>query len=235
MKEDKPFNTPFSSLKGLKLFGKKKPESKPQKTQGEKHQIEQQGTEDECFLFSDAMEGVKPLPNDRVANEPVNQESIASQMLKKAKMQDLQVIDALKDLVSGKNRFDFTCTGEYLEGHVISMDPRVLKQLKLGELTVQAHIDLHGYVKEEAKIALMNFIHNCHALGYRTLLVIHGRGLKSDAGPVLKENVVRWLTTGTLSHLVLALCSARPCDGGTGALYVLLKKRPMKSKWKRPL
>jgi DNA-nicking Smr family endonuclease len=54
-------------------------------------------------------------------------------------------------------------------------------------------------------------------------------------GPVLKEGVVKWLTTGTLSHLVLAFCSARPCDGGTGAMYVLLKKRPVKSKWKKPL
>jgi DNA-nicking Smr family endonuclease len=72
-------------------------------------------------------------------------------------------------------------------------------------------------------------------LGYRTLLIIHGRGLKSDLGPVLKESVVKWLTTGTLSHLVLAFCSARPCDGGTGALYVLLKKKAGKARWKRPL
>ncbi|HVN72896.1 MAG TPA: Smr/MutS family protein [Desulfomonilia bacterium] len=235
MKEDKPFNAPFSRLKGLKLSGKKKPEPKPKKTPEEQPQTDRKGVEDECFLFSDAMDGVKPLPNDRVAVEPVSQESISSQVLKKARMQDREVMDALTALVSGKTRFDITCTGEYLEGHVVSIDPRVLKQLKSGELTIQAHLDLHGHVKEEAKTALMNFIRNCHALGYRTLLIIHGRGLKSDAGPVLKESVVHWLTTGTLSHLVLAFCSARPCDGGTGALYVLLKKRPVKSKWKRPL
>ena len=67
------------------------------------------------------------------------------------------------------------------------------------------------------------------------MLVIHGRGLKSSQGPVLKELLVRWLTTGSLSHLVLAFASARPCDGGTGALYVLLKRRPKKSQFKRPL
>lgn len=175
------------------------------------------------------------LPNDRVTPEPLDQEAIAHQVRENSRRQDKEVMDTLHDLVSGKTRFDITCTGEYLEGNVIALDPRVLKQLKSGELTIQAHLDLHGHVKEAAKTALMNFLQNCHAMGYRSLLVIHGRGLKSESGPVLKEGVVRWLTTGTLSHLVLAFCSARPYDGGTGALYVLLKKRPLKSKWKRPL
>ena len=115
-----------------------------------------------------------------------------------------------------------------------SLDPRVLRQLKSGEFTIQAHLDLHGLVKEVARTTLNSFVQNSHAMGFRSLLIIHGRGLKSDTGPVLKEGVVRWLTTGTLSHLVLAFCSARPCDGGTGAMYVLLKKRPVKSSWKRP-
>ncbi len=193
------------------------------------------GIEDDSTVYTKAMEGVLPLENDCVVPDPADQESIARQVREKALRQDKEVMDTLHALVSGKSRFDITCTGEYLEGNIIALDPKVLKQLKSGELTIQAHLDLHGYVKDSAKSALNNFIQNCHALGYRSLLVIHGRGLKSDIGPVLKEGVVRWLTTGTLSHLVLAFCSARPCDGGTGALYVLLKKRPVKSKWKRPL
>jgi len=235
MKDDKPFHAPFTRLKGIRLPAKKNSELKQQKTPQAEPSENVPSTETESALFTKAMEGVMPIPNDRVTPEPMDQASIAHQVREHANRQDKEVMDTLHALVSGKSRFDNTCTEDYLAGHVISLDPRVLRQLKSGELTIQAHLDLHGHIKEEAKTALINFIQNCHAMGYRSLLVIHGRGLKSDTGPVLKEGVVRWLTTGTLSHLVLAFCSARPCDGGTGALYVLLKKRPVKSKWKRPL
>ena len=235
MKDDRPFNAPFGRLKGLNIPPAKKSESKSRKKAEAQPPAQERPAEDESVLFDQAMEGVTPQSNDLIIPEPLDRDSIAQQVKDHKKRQDREVMDALTALVSGKNRFDITCTGEYLEGHVIALDPRVLKQLRSGEFTIQAHIDLHGQVREEARTALANFIQNCHAMGYRTLLVIHGRGLKSDTGPVLKEGVVKWLTTGTLSHLVLAFCSARPCDGGTGALYVLLKKRPVKSKWKRPL
>jgi DNA-nicking Smr family endonuclease len=235
MADDKLFNTPFSRLKGLRLPKERKPEPKPSKTPQVQSPVNTAHGEDDSTIYTKAMEGVLLLPNDRVTPEPLDQEAIAHQVRENSRRQDKEVMDTLHDLVSGKTRFDITCTGEYLEANVIALDPRVLKQLKSGELTIQAHLDLHGHVKEAAKTALMNFLQNCHAMGYRSLLVIHGRGLKSESGPVLKEGVVRWLTTGTLSHLVLAFCSARPYDGGTGALYVLLKKRPLKSKWKRPL
>ncbi len=233
MKDDHTFNAPFARLKGLKVASRKKPlqETPPQKQAAPQAKPEP----DETSLFSQAMDGVMPLPNDLVMPEPMDQSAIVQQVRENLKRQDQEVVDTLQALVTGKSRFDITCTGEYLEGHVIALDPRVLKQLKSGELTIQAHLDLHGLVKEDAKTALNTFIQNSHAMGCRSLLIIHGRGLRSDLGPVLKEGVVKWLTTGTLSHLVLAFCSARTCDGGTGAMYVLLKKRPVKSKWKRPL
>jgi DNA-nicking Smr family endonuclease len=235
MKDDKPFNAPFGRLKGLRLPPTKRPDPKPLKKVREQSPVRERSDEDDAVLFDQAMEGVTPQSNDLVVPEPMDRDSLAQQVTDHKRRQDREVMDALTALVSGKNRFDITCTGEYLEGHVIALDPRVLKQLRSGEVTIQSHIDLHGQVREEARAALANFIQNSHAMGYRTLLVIHGRGLKSDTGPVLKEGVVKWLTTGTLSHLVLAFCSARPCDGGTGALYVLLKKRPVKSRWKSPL
>jgi len=231
MADDKPFNNPFSGLRGLKIPKKQEPARTPP---GERQAPPPPDTpapvnEDDSTLYTKAMEGVRPLENDRIVPEHTEKESIAQQVREKALRQDKEVMDTLNALVSGRSGFDITCTGEYLEGNIIALDPRVLKQLKSGEYTIQAHLDLHGYVQESAKAALTNFVQNCHAMGYRSLLVIHGRGLKSDIGPVLKEGVVKWLTTGTLAHLVLAFCSARPCDGGTGALYVLLKKRPVKS------
>ncbi len=235
MKDDRRFNAPFSKLKGIRLPSHKKKKQKSLKPSQEPPQIGKKEPEDEAPLFAQAMEGVIPLANDRVIPEPMDQSSIVLQVRKNLRKQDQEVLDSLQALVSGKARFDITCTGEYLEGHVIALDPRVMKKLKSGEFTTQAHLDLHGHVRDEAKKVLLSFIQNNHSLGYRTLLIIHGRGLKSDQGPVLKESVVKWLTTGTLSLLVLAFCSARPCDGGTGALYVLLKKRAGKARWKRPL
>ncbi len=186
-------------------------------------------------MFEHAMKGVTPMDNDLIALEPVDRKALVSSIQESLKRQDQEVIDTLHGLVRGTARFDITCTGEYLEGHAIPMDPSTLRKLKAGEFTIQAHLDLHGHTKEAAGQALQSFLLNSHALGYRVVLIIHGRGLKSSEGPVLKEYLVRWLTTGSLSHLVLAFCSARPCDGGTGALYVLLKRRPKKSKFKRPL
>jgi DNA-nicking Smr family endonuclease len=57
------------------------------------------------------------------------------------------------------------------------------------------------------------------------VLIIHGRGRRSkDQIPVLKERLKVWLSRGRVGRGVLAFCTARPADGGAGALYVLLRK-----------
>ena len=230
-KSDDTFNSPFSKLKGIKLRNKQKGGKKPSK----KAPQQKQDSADDDTLFSYAMDGVKPITSDRITHEPVEVETVIQSIQESIRRQDTEVLNTLHALASGKARFDVTCTGEYLEGNAIPLDPTTLKKLKAGEFTTQAYLDLHGHTKDKARSALNSFLTNAHAMGNRALLVIHGRGLKSSEGPVLKEFVVKWLTTGNLSHLVLAFCSARPCDGGTGALYVLLRRRPKKSRWKRPL
>ena len=230
-KSDEPFNSPFSKLKGIKIKKKGKEKKQPLRTPPQQNQ----GSNDEEVLFAHAMNGVKPMDNDRITPEPVEAETVIQSIHESIRRQDTEVLNTLHALARGKARFDITCTGEYLEGNAIPLDPTTFKKLKAGEFTTQAYLDLHGHTKDEARSALNSFLTNAHAMGNRALLVIHGRGLKSSEGPVLKEFVVKWLTTGSLSHLVLAFCSARPCDGGTGALYVLLRRKPKKSRWKRPL
>ncbi len=229
-KKDEPFHAPFKKLKGLKL----KPGGKaaPGKPASPKPPPEEP---DDRELFASAMRGVTPLGSDCFVPEPADTRRIVDSVRESIQRQDQEVIRTLKALVEGIAHFDITCTGEYLEGHTIPLDPKTMAKLKAGEFTVQGHLDLHGYTKQAAEQALISFISSSHALGHRVVLIIHGRGLKSSQGPVLKEHVIKWLTTGSLSHLILAFSSARPCDGGTGALYVLLKKRPKKSKWNRPV
>lgn len=236
MGRDSSFNKPFAKLAGLTILPRP---SRPGKDTGKESPktsppvLDQKPSEDDEILFRKAMEGVRPLSRDTVEPEPADSRALVQRVKAERARRDKEALEALKNLVKGTATFDITCTGEYIEGCVASLDPAVMKRLKKGDFAVQDHLDLHGMVREQARELLGTFIQNSHAMGYRCLLVIHGRGLKSESGPVLKEAVVRWLTTGSLSRLVLAFCSARACDGGTGALYVLLKRRPLRSRWKK--
>ena len=101
-----------------------------------------------------------------------------------------------------------------------------MRRLKRGELPIQAHIDLHGLTKKDAANEVRRFLINSHKRGLRCVLIVHGRGLNSpDSIPVLKESLPAWLNRGPARRIVLAFATARPYDGGTGAIYVLLRKR----------
>ena len=79
---------------------------------------------------------------------------------------------------------------------------------------------------EEARVAVDRFLTTAQRNGQRCVLIIHGRGLNSkDQVPVLKTRLAQWLARGSWARLVLAFTSARPCDGGAGALYVLLRRQ----------
>jgi DNA-nicking Smr family endonuclease len=99
---------------------------------------------------------------------------------------------------------------------------RIMRQLKTGKVAVQKHLDLHGQTTQQAHQSIMQFIHQCQQQRKYHVLIIHGRGYRSAGGePVLKRNVDYWLRQ---HNSVLAFHSASPEDGGTGAVYVLLRK-----------
>ena len=105
------------------------------------------------------------------------------------------------------------------------VDRRLLRRLRRGEYAVQAHLDLHGLRSDEAKVATDAFIRDSQRGGRRCVLIVHGRGLRSkDHVPVLKEKLVVWLSHGRIGKQVLAFATARPHDGGAGAVYVLLRR-----------
>ena len=77
----------------------------------------------------------------------------------------------------------------------------------------------------EAKVELESFLARARQQGKRCVLVVHGRGLHSkDQVPVLKEALKRWMHTARFARHVLGFSTARPHDGGGGAIYVLLKR-----------
>lgn len=131
----------------------------------------------------------------------------------------------LADLVEGSGPFSISDTDEYLEFLAPGIDRRLLKKLRRGDYALQGHVDLHGQTRDEARAAVERFIDRSRREGKRCVLIVHGRGLNSkDQLPVLKERVKAWLERGRLARQVLAFATARPCDGGAGALYVLLRR-----------
>ena len=92
----------------------------------------------------------------------------------------------------------------------------------MGKVHIDAELDLHGLTAVRAEPILAMFLAECQQQQIRSVRIIHGKGWGSrDNRPVLKSKVNYWLRQ---SDAVLAFCSATIEDGGTGALYVLLKR-----------
>lgn len=139
--------------------------------------------------------------------------------------EEAEVLAELADLCDGVGPWDIADSDEFIEGIAPGIDRRLLARLRQGEFALRGHIDLHGKTSEEARIAIERFVQQSLVEGKRCVLIIHGRGLNSkDQIPVLKERVRVWLTRGRISRSVLAFCTARPVDGGAGAVYVLLRR-----------
>ncbi|RUM89358.1 MAG: DNA mismatch repair protein MutS [Thermodesulfatator sp.] len=119
-------------------------------------------------------------------------------------------------------------TSEYMEGRAPGVTRELLRRLREGRIAWSRVLDLHGLTVAEAEVVFHRFLRECLFRGDRCVLIIHGRGLSSPRGPVLKEKVRFWLERGPLRRHVLAYTTARPCDGGPGATYVLLSRR----KWR---
>ena len=98
--------------------------------------------------------------------------------------------------------------------------------LRRGDYAVQGHLDLHGMTSADAKDAVDRFLNESRRVGKRCVLIVHGRGLNAkDQIPVLKERLRVWLQQrGRIGRSVLAFATARPHDGGAGAVYVLLRR-----------
>jgi DNA-nicking Smr family endonuclease len=146
---------------------------------------------------------------------------------------DAEALAELSELVTGNGPFDISDSDEHVEGVVAGIDPRVVRRLRNGEFAYQAHLDLHGLTAAEARLEVDHFLRRAHQSGHRCVLIIHGRGRNSkDQIPVLKNRLIQWLARGQWSRSILAFTSARACDGGAGALYVLLRRD---RKAKRPV
>ena len=97
---------------------------------------------------------------------------------------------------------------------------KLQRKLRQGAIRPEATVDLHGCRQAEAVTLLQDFFDEARRRRYRMLLVIHGKGYRSESEAVLKPLVQRWLAD---MPRVLAWCPAQARDGGSGASYVYLK------------
>lgn len=186
----------------------KKPESK---SKSSSNKI----SHDELQCFRDAVADVRPLttekrvmPIKKPANIRIrqtieaNKNVSAEPMSDPADLRDVEITDSLFYARSG-------------------IQLKVQKKLRRGEFAIEDELDLHGYTVTEAKQAVNAFFAECKKNNKRCVRIIHGKGYRSEQKiPILKTYVAYWLP----QHPdVMAFSSARPADGGTGALYVLLK------------
>ncbi len=112
-------------------------------------------------------------------------------------------------------------TGEELLFVRAGIQHSVFQKLRRGQYSVHAELDLHGMTVPIARESVSEFLHECRTRGVRCARIIHGKGRGSrHQKPILKVKLDKWLQQ---RDEVLAFCSARQVDGGTGAVYVLLK------------
>ena len=106
------------------------------------------------------------------------------------------------------------------QGERAGIDGRTQRRLFRGDVPIDRRLDLHGLTAARAESRLAQFIERAARDGCRCVLVITGKG----AG-ILRGHVPDWLKRQPLSPHILALAEARPHDGGSGALYVLLRRK----------
>ncbi|MDH3509686.1 MAG: Smr/MutS family endonuclease [Gammaproteobacteria bacterium] len=170
---------------------------------------------DDTALFRETVGAVRPLTNRRQRLQPPAPKPHArfTEADRNAVLEE--------SMATGPDPAEME-TGEELVFQRSMVSRKVMRQLRRGKYALQEEIDLHGLTAAEARTELHTFIQDCCARGLKCVRVVHGKGRGSGArGPVLKVGVNRWLSQW---QEVAAFCSAQPIDGGTGAVYVLLRR-----------
>ncbi len=166
-------------------------------------------------LFTQAMSDVVPLKHDKVHhnnNKPIAKRRNADEE------PNLEIIDPLSD----ERELEEVDAEETISFCQSGIQKSVYRKLRSGAYRISDELDLHGATVKQAKQILVYFLQEAVQFENCCIRIIHGKGHRSGKNkPVLKTHVNHWLSE---HERVLAFHSAKPKDGGTGAVYVLLKR-----------
>lgn len=167
-------------------------------------------------LWRRALQDVRPIARRRRPLRPPRRGVPTGEMIRPG--------DIFRESVETLREIETWDRPDYVEGGSGQWNRRLLKKLRRGEFSVQESLDLHGFTQKEARRELDLFLRESAKLGYSCVRIVHGKGRNSPGREsVLKQKVPTWLMHRRNRPYVAAFTSARLGDGGSGALYVLLK------------
>ncbi len=173
------------------------------------------GAPNDDGLFRDAVRGTRRLERNYV-------EPPAKRLPAKARFSRRDEAEVLAESLASPSDEIEGDSGDTLGFHRDGVGGRTFRKLRRGKFSVQDEIDLHGLTVADARESLRLFLESALGREHTCVRVVHGKGRGSGhGGPILKRKVDVWLRQW---DVVLAFCSAQPADGGTGAVYVLLKR-----------
>jgi DNA-nicking Smr family endonuclease len=175
--------------------------------------------DDDFSLFQSEVRGVKPIRHDRADTGKPRADRQRVQALRQAATvrQDVKTVDGLSDQfvidVGAEDELHWARDG---------VQEAQMRKLKLGQIPFEGSLDLHGMAVEKARETLWEFLAEATRLEIRCVRVTHGKAARLDGKrPMIKSHVNTWLRQHAQ---VLGFTSCQPRHGGTGALYVMLKR-----------
>jgi DNA-nicking Smr family endonuclease len=173
---------------------------------------------DDRQAFETAMKGVEPIRYEHKVNVPMVADITPGHVHRRHAAVVSRGIDS--------NSFSMEIPQTYgpldwIEFRREGVQYGVFRKLKQGAYGIESRLDLHGLYVAEAREAVFRFVNECHASDLRTVLILHGKGEHSETPARLKNCVAHWLPG---LDTVQAFCSAQARHGGTGAVYLLLRK-----------
>ena len=170
-------------------------------------------SDEDIALFRESLDGVRPLPDDNRAERASRRPPPRARFRRADE-------EAVKEASLAGDWEELPETGEVLQYARPGIRRDVLRRLRRGRIPVRDELDLHGLNWRDARLCVAVFLAECQARDIRCVRLIHGKGLRSgNNGPVIKTRLNSYLQKRSD---VIAFCSARQNDGGTGAMYVLV-------------
>lgn len=180
---------------------------------------------DDFSLFRQATKGVKPLNVDQADTGKPRTDRDQLQVLRQraTQSQGKTRVDGLSDLfvldVQAEEELAWTANG---------VQETQLRKLKSGQIPFEGSIDLHGMTVDKARELLWEFIAEATRIEVRCVRITHGKAQRKDGRkPILKSHVNTWLRQ---HPKVLAFASCLPRHGGTGSIYVLLRREMLEGR-----
>lgn len=172
---------------------------------------------EDLAFFKEAMSGVKrtKLFPERTKSKKIISELEKTELIRQKEDKQpigIPLFDPTELKIGSEDRLFFSRSG---------LQNKRIKQFVRGDIRQSDYLDLHQMTVEQARSAVLNFLLHSRERRYNCVRIIHGKGKLNQSGAKLKNHVNCWLMQ---IPWILAFSSAQPRDGGTGALYVLLRR-----------